>query len=70
MCIRDRLKTNLISEEELLKTIQDYSPEQVFISYKIEGISPYLEENYHLTYNVRHLDLYIRNDIYEKHNLD
>ena len=65
-----RLKTNLISEEEILQTIQDYSPEQVFISSRIEGINPYLEENYHLTYNARKLDFYIRNDIHEKHNLD
>jgi hypothetical protein len=65
-----RLKTDLISEKEILQTIQDYSPEQVFISFKIDGINSYLEENYHLIYNARNLNFYIRNDIYKKHAID
>ncbi len=62
-----RLKTNLLTEEELHKTIQDYNPEQVLLSAKLPGIEPYLGEHYQLVYTRRNVDLYIRNDLYDKH---
>ena len=62
-----RFKTDLIAEEELYKTIDAYQPEQVLIRKKILGLQPYLKQDYHLVYNRRDLDLFIRNDLYFKH---
>lgn len=62
-----RLKTNLLTEEELLNTIQDYYPEQVLLREKVPAVEPYLDRNYQLVYTRRDLDLYIRNDLYLKH---
>ena len=62
-----RLKTNLLTESELLDTIQDYDPEQVLLREKVPAVETYLDRNYQLVYTRRDLDLYIRNDVYLKH---
>ena len=63
-----RFKTDLIAEEELYKTIDDYQPEQVLMRKRILGLQSYLKQDYHLVYNRKDLDLFIRNDLYFKHH--
>jgi 4-amino-4-deoxy-L-arabinose transferase-like glycosyltransferase len=62
-----RFKTDLIAEEELYKTIAAYQPEQVLIGKKIQGLQEFLDQDYQLVYTRRDLDLFIRNDIYSRH---
>ncbi|HEY5572308.1 MAG TPA: hypothetical protein VIK64_04755, partial [Anaerolineales bacterium] len=62
-----RLKSDLLGEDELRKTIQAYQPEQVLLRAKLPNLDSYLRERYQLVYTRRDVDLYIRNDLYAKH---
>jgi hypothetical protein len=65
-----RFRTGLLTEEEVLETIQDYHPEQILIGEKTPSLKPYLTEYYHLVYTRRNVILYVRNDIIAKHRPD
>jgi hypothetical protein len=62
-----RVRSELLTEKEILETIQDYHPEQILVGEKTPGLGPYLAQYYHLVYTRRNVDLYIRNDIIAKH---
>jgi hypothetical protein len=62
-----RFRSELLTEKEILETIQDYHPEQILIGEKTPGLGPYLAQYYHLVYTRRNVDLYVRNDIIAKH---
>ena len=62
-----RLKSDLLGEEELRKTIHAYQPEQVLLRAKLPNLDSYLRQRYQLVYTRRDVDLYIRNDLYAKH---
>jgi hypothetical protein len=62
-----RLKSDLLGEEELRKTIHAYQPEQVLLRAKLPNLDSYLRQRYQLVYTRRDVDLYIRNDLYARH---
>jgi hypothetical protein len=59
-----RLLAGELSDDEVLKTIQDYRPEQVlFTLYTNPRIEQYLQENYELIFSRNYVRLYVRNDV-------
>jgi hypothetical protein len=61
-----RFKTDLIAEEELYTTIDAYQPGMVLVNKKIQGLQPYLDQDYQLVFTRGDLNLFIRNDLYSK----
>ncbi|HZD57330.1 MAG TPA: hypothetical protein VE136_11435, partial [Anaerolineales bacterium] len=62
-----RVKTKLLTEKDLMKTIQDYDPEQVLIGEKAPDLGRRLAETYRLVYRRQDVYLYVRNDIITEH---
>jgi hypothetical protein len=62
-----RLRSEQVEGEELLNTLQTFNPEQVLIRSKLPGIDRYLDEHYQLVYTRRDINVYIRNDLYDRH---
>jgi hypothetical protein len=61
---KKRLVTGNLSEEDILKAMRDYRPEQVLIArFDIPALDAYLKENYTPVLAVEYFQLFIRNDL-------
>jgi 4-amino-4-deoxy-L-arabinose transferase-like glycosyltransferase len=59
-----RLATGSLTEEDILKAMRDYQPEQVLMArFEIPALEAYLHENYTLILSVEFFRLFLRNDI-------
>ena len=61
---KKRLLTGSLTEEDILKAMRDYRPEQVLIArFDIPALDAYLQENYTLVLSVEYFQLFVRNDL-------
>jgi 4-amino-4-deoxy-L-arabinose transferase-like glycosyltransferase len=61
---KKRLVTGSLTEEDILKAMRDYRPEQVLIArFDIPALDAYLQENYTSVLSVEYFQLFIRNDL-------
>ena len=59
-----RLATGSLTEEDILKAMRDYQPEQVLMArFEIPALEAYLEENYTLMLSPEFYRLFLRNDL-------
>ena len=59
-----RLATGSLTEEDILKTMREYKPEQVLMArFQIPALEEYLQENYTLVLSPEFYRLFLRNDL-------
>lgn len=59
-----RLATGSLTEEDILKAMREYQPEQVLMArFEIPALEAYLEENYTLMFSPEFYRLFLRNDL-------
>jgi 4-amino-4-deoxy-L-arabinose transferase-like glycosyltransferase len=61
---KKQLVTGSLTEEDILKAMRDYRPEQVLMArFDIPALDAYLQENYTPVLSVEYFQLFIRNDL-------
>jgi hypothetical protein len=59
-----RIKTGLLSEDDIINIIEQYNPEQIFLGrYSLKIVETHIAGNYHVIHSFNSMKLYLRNDL-------